>query len=101
MKTTNGSTVKQLLGDILLIELLEDDKKVGSIFLPDSARPTHTGIRGKVLMVGTDFRHKDDNIVKEGTIILVSKYLGTIIDKTNEYIRIFDGEDIVGVISNE
>lgn len=101
MKTTNGSILTRLLTDTLLIELLEDDKKVGQIYLPENARPTHTGIRGKVLMVGEKFRHKDDEIVKVGTIVLVSKYLGTIIDKTNEYIRIFDGEDIIGVLSND
>ena len=99
MKTTNGSSIKQLLAEVCLIELLEDDKKVGSIFLPDNARPTHTGIRGRVLMIGKKSIHKAE--VKIGDVVLVSKYLGTIIDKCNEYIRIYDDEDIIGVISNE
>jgi co-chaperonin GroES (HSP10) len=94
--TNTNSTVKELKGDIILVEHLENDKMYGSIYLPQSARPTHTAIRAQVLLVGSKFPHKDD--VKVGSIVLVSKYLGTIIDKTKEHIRIYDSEDVLGVV---
>jgi len=101
MITTNTqSIVQKLLGNLLLVEWLEPPKQSrGGILLPDGCVATidKVGIQARVLLVGSKFEFSEECHV--GAIVLVSKYLGTIIDKTKEHIRIYDAEDILGVVT--
>lgn len=89
-----------LLGDTVLVKLLPEDMQTKSgLYLPEGATTQQkTGIRGMIYSVGKKFRHKDEAGI--GHTVIVSKYLGTILDKTDESLRIFDGEDILGIVES-
>lgn len=62
----------QPLDDRVLVEPLEEEGKVGSIIIPDTAK--EKPIIGKVIAVGTDKEIKD--LVKVGDKVIFGKYAG-------------------------
>ncbi len=62
----------QPLDDRVLVEPLEQEEKVGSIIIPDTAKEKPS--MGKVIAVGTDEEIKE--LIKVGDQILFGKYAG-------------------------
>jgi chaperonin GroES len=62
----------QPLDDRVLVEPLEEEEKVGSIIIPDTAKEKPN--MGKVKAVGTDEEIKE--LIKVGDKILFGKYAG-------------------------
>ncbi len=79
---------------ILVKQLEEEDEKVGSIYIPDSAKEKPQ--IGTVLAVGTDEELK--KLLKKGDKIIYAKFGGTEIKlKGDEYI-ILKREDVLAKI---
>jgi chaperonin GroES len=82
------------LDDRVLVEQLEEEEKVGSIIIPDSAKEKPR--MAKVVAVGTDEELKE--LVKKGNTVLFSKYSGDEIKVDgNEYLIIQRG-DILAIV---
>ena len=62
----------QPLDDRVLVEPTEEEAKVGSIIIPDTAKEKPS--MGKVVAVGTDEELKE--LIKEGDKIIYGKYAG-------------------------
>ncbi|MCP4137655.1 MAG: co-chaperone GroES [bacterium] len=68
------------IGDRLLVQVEEEESaaKVGSLYVPDSAKEKPQ--KGKVVAVGEGYRDGDKIVpltVKAGDVVLYSKYSGT------------------------
>lgn len=62
----------QPLDDRVLVEPLEEEEKVGSIIIPDTAK--EKPIIGKVIAVGTD--EELQKVIKAGDKVIFGKYAG-------------------------
>ena len=62
----------QPLDDRVLVEPLEEEEKVGSIIIPETAK--EKPIIGKVIAVGTDKEIKE--LIKAGDKVIFGKYAG-------------------------
>lgn len=62
----------QPLDDRVLVEPLEEEEKVGSIIIPDTAK--EKPVIGKVVAVGTDKEIKE--LIKVGDKVIFGKYAG-------------------------
>ena len=62
------------LEDRVIIEILPDENKVGSIILPNKNENQKT--KGKIIAIGSGLRYLQDEI-KVGDVILYKKYAGT------------------------
>ena len=62
----------QPLDDRVLVEPVEEEEKVGSIIIPDTAKEKPS--MGKVIAVGTDEEVKE--LIKVGDKVLFGKYAG-------------------------
>ena len=62
----------QPLDDRVLVEPTEEEEKVGSIIIPDTAKEKPS--MGKVIAVGTDEEVKE--LIKVGDKVLFGKYAG-------------------------
>lgn len=87
----------QPLDDRVLIEkaLDENEQKVGSIIIPDTAtkeKPT----MGKVVAVGTDDELKKN--IKKGDTIIYSKYAGDEIKIEDKEYMIIQRSDILAIV---
>ncbi len=88
------------LGDRVLVRPSEgDERTVGGIVLPDSARKRPQ--EGKVLAVGSGRALKDGSrvapVVKAGETIIYSKYSGTEVKVDGEELVILDEDSILAV----
>jgi len=94
----NPHTKMKLLGDHILAEALEPEALTPSgLVLPPTADNQKTGIRVRILLIGAKFRHTSD--VSVGDVVLVSKYLGNALSKLQDGIRLYDGEDVLGIVT--
>lgn len=87
----------QPLDDRVLIEKAQDEneQKVGSIIIPDTAtkeKPT----MGKVVAVGTDDELKKN--IKKGDTIIYSKYAGDEIKIEDKEYMIIQRSDILAIV---
>lgn len=88
-------TIKPL-DDRILIQQVEEEEKVGSIIIPDTAKEKPRF--GKVIAVGTDEDLQD--IIKVDNQVLYSKYAGDEIKiDGNEYL-IVQRSDVLAIIEN-
>jgi chaperonin GroES len=84
------------LDDRVLIQQVEEEEKVGSIIIPDSAKEKPR--MGKVVAVGTDEDLQEH--IKVNDTIVYSKYAGDEIKLgDDEYLLVSRG-DILGVVEN-
>lgn len=95
----------KFLGDTCLVEQLPPDQS-SIIFIPETADHRYVGIKAHVLKIGSKFRFSDEfnesmKSYAKPLIVMVSKYLGTALDKTNERIRLYDGEDILAIVDTD
>ncbi len=82
------------IDDRVLIELVEEPEKVGSIYIPETAKEKPR--RGKVIAVGTDEDLKE--LIKEGQEVLFTKYGGDEITVDNKQLLILQRADIIAII---
>ena len=89
------------LNDRLLVQRLEEEAKTaGGIIIPDSAKEKPA--EGKVIAVGpgktNDAGERVELQVKEGDVILFSKYGGTDVKLDGEDYLIMREDDVLGVV---
>ena len=90
------------LHDRVLVKRLEsEDKTVGGIIIPDTAKEKPS--QGKVISVGPGSRGEDGKLialdVKKGDTILFGKWSGTEVKIDGEDLLIMKESDVLGVIS--
>ena len=88
------------LGDRVLVEPIEENEKVGGIYIPDTAK--EKPMQGKVLSVGkkTD-KETGREIpfdVKAGDTVLLPKYGGTEVKIDGKKLQLVREEDLLGVV---
>ncbi|MEM6538555.1 MAG: co-chaperone GroES [Pseudomonadota bacterium] len=88
------------LHDRVLVRRIDEDEKVGSIIIPDSAKEKPQ--QGEVLAVGNGARGDDNEIVpldvKSGDKILFGKWSGTEVKIDGEDLLIMKESDILGIV---
>jgi len=89
------------LNDRLLVQRLEEEEKTaGGIIIPDSAKEKPA--EGKVVAVGpgktNDAGERVALQVKEGDVILFSKYGGTDVKMGGEDYLIMREDDVLGIV---
>jgi chaperonin GroES len=89
------------LNDRLLVQRLEEEAKTaGGIIIPDSAKEKPA--EGKVIAVGpgktNDAGERVELQVKEGDVILFSKYGGTDVKLDGEDYLIMREDDVLGIV---
>ena len=92
----------QPLGDRVLVEaIIENDVKIGGIFIPDAAK--EKPMEAKVIAIGTGGVDKDGKRiefhVKVGDTVLTSKYGGTEVKIEGKEFKILNQSDILAVIN--
>ncbi len=92
----------QPLGDRVLVEaIIENDVKIGGIFIPDAAK--EKPMEAKVIAIGTGGVDKDGKRiefhVKVGDTVLTSKYGGTEVKIEGKEFKILNQSDILAVIT--
>jgi chaperonin GroES len=88
------------LHDRVLVRRIEEDEKVGSIIIPDTAKEKPQ--QGEVLAVGAGARNEDGKIVpldvKKGDKILFGKWSGSEVKLDGEDLLIMKESDILGIV---
>ncbi|MEA2103272.1 MAG: co-chaperone GroES [Candidatus Cloacimonadota bacterium] len=84
------------IDDRVLIKSIElkDEKKVGNIIIPDTAKEKPQ--IGEIIAVGNDEDLQD--LVKEGDKIIYAKYGGTEIELEGEKFLIVQRSDLLGIV---
>jgi chaperonin GroES len=89
------------LHDRVLVRRIEEDSKVGSIIIPDTAKEKPQ--QGEVIAAGPGARGDDGKIValdvKKGDKILFGKWSGSEVKIDGEDLLIMKESDILGVIA--
>jgi chaperonin GroES len=89
------------LHDRVLVRRIEEDSKVGSIIIPDTAKEKPQ--QGEVIAVGPGARGDDGKVValdvKKGDKILFGKWSGSEVKIDGEDLLIMKESDILGVIA--
>jgi chaperonin GroES len=85
----------QPLDDRLLVKPIEQEEKVGSIIIPDTAK--EKPMTGEVVAVGTDEDLK--KILKKGDKVIFGKYAGEEIKIAGETHLIVKRDDILAKVS--
>jgi chaperonin GroES len=89
------------LHDRVLVRRIEEDEKVGSIIIPDTAKEKPQ--QGEVIAVGSGARGESNEIipldVKKGDKILFGKWSGSEVKIGGEELLIMKESDILGIIS--
>ncbi|MEQ8750475.1 MAG: co-chaperone GroES, partial [Amphiplicatus sp.] len=88
------------LHDRVLVRRIEENEKVGSIIIPDTAKEKPQ--RGEVIAVGAGARNEDGKVValdvKKGDKILFGKWSGSEVKIDGEDLLIMKESDVLGVI---
>ncbi len=88
------------IGDRILVEVLEEEeKRVGSLYVPDTAKEKPN--QGKVIAVGEGVRNGDEITplsVKEGDRVLFGKFAGMEIEYDGKAYLILQESDVLAVI---
>jgi chaperonin GroES len=92
------------LHDRVLLRRLESDSKTsGGIIIPDTAKEKPA--QGEVVSVGTGVRDEHGKLqplaVKEGDVVLFSKWSGTEVTIDGEELLVVKESDIMGIISSK
>jgi len=89
------------LHDRVLVRRIEEDSKVGSIIIPDTAKEKPQ--QGEVIAVGPGARGDDGKVValdvKTGDKILFGKWSGSEVKIDGEDLLIMKESDILGVVA--
>ncbi len=92
--------IKPLADRVLIEPITEKEEKIGSIFIPDTAKEKPN--EGTVVAVGTGRVSDDGKVVpltvKEGQTVLYGKYSGTEIKQNGKNYLIIRESDILAII---
>ena len=87
--------IKPLADRVLIQPAAAEEKTIGGIIIPDSAK--EKPLKGKVLAVGTGT--KDEQMVlKAGDEVLYGKYAGTALELDGEKYLIMRQSDVLAII---
>ena len=89
------SKIKPLADSVLVKPAAAEEKTVGGIIIPDSAK--EKPLRGTVLAVGNGTKD-EPMILKEGDQVLYGKYAGTELEFEGEKYLIIKQQDVLAVI---
>lgn len=93
-----GFNLKYLLKDTLIARFQPFDKVTSHfIHLPQNVTQPIQAWPAHVLAIGTKFRYKDE--IKVGDTVYLPIQFGSIIDDNDDRKRIFDGEDVLAVVT--
>jgi chaperonin GroES len=90
------------LHDRVLVKRVEQEEKIGSIIIPDSAK--EKPMQGEILAVGAGARDEGGKVVpldvKVGDIVLFGKWSGTEVKVDGAELLIMKESDIMGVVED-
>lgn len=85
---------------VVLRRLDQDEKTAGGIIIPDTAK--EKPMEGEIIAVGSGLRDENGNVtpldVKEGDIVIFSKWSGTEITIDGEELLVMKESDIIGIL---
>lgn len=88
------------LHDRVLVRRSEEEEKVGSIIIPDSAKDKP--MEGEILAVGKGQVNEDGKVrpldVKVGDRVIFSKWAGTEVRIDGEELMVMKESDIIGIV---
>lgn len=87
--------IKPLADRVLIKSAAAEEKTVGGIIIPDSAK--EKPLKGEVKAVGQGTKD-EEMVVKEGDTVLYGKYAGTEIEFEGEKYLIMRQSDILAII---
>ena len=97
------SNIKPLHDRVVVKRLEEEERTVGGIIIPDSAKEKPQ--RGEIVAVGAGSRNDAGNIValevKVGDIVLFGKWSGTEIKLNGEELLVMKESDIIAILTGE
>lgn len=99
----NKVAIKPLGSRVLIKRRDAEDKTEGGLYLPDNAQEKNQ--EAVVVAVGSGGKDRNGNdiefTVKEGDVVLVTKYAGTEVKLGDEVYNILDESEILGVIEGK
>ena len=87
--------IKPLADRVLIEPAAAEEKTIGGIIIPDTAK--EKPLQGKVVATGNGTKD-EEMVVKEGDTVLYGKYAGTEIEFEGEKYLIMRQSDVVAVI---
>lgn len=87
--------IKPLADRVLIAPAKAEEKTVGGIIIPDTAK--EKPLQGEVLAVGNGTKD-EEMVLKKGDTVLYGKYSGTEIDLDNEKYLIMRQSDVLAVL---
>ena len=87
--------IKPLADRVLILPAAVEEKTIGGIIIPDSAK--EKPLRGEVIAVGNGTKD-EEMILKAGDQVLYSKYAGTELDLDGTKYLIMRQSDVLAII---
>ena len=87
--------IKPLADRVLIKPMAAEEKTIGGIIIPDSAK--EKPLQGEVVAVGNGTKD-EEMIFKEGDTVLFGKYAGTELDFEGEKYLIMRQSDVLAII---
>ena len=88
-------SIKPLADRVLVKPAAAEEKTVGGIIIPDSAK--EKPLKGEVIAVGNGTKD-EDMVLKKGDQVLYGKYAGTEIELDGEQFLIMRQSDVLAII---
>ncbi|MDO4671590.1 co-chaperone GroES [Falsiporphyromonas endometrii] len=88
-------TIKPLADRVLVRPAAAEEKTIGGIIIPDSAK--EKPLKGEVIAVGNGTKD-EEMVLKAGDKILFGKYAGTEIEIDNEKLLIMRQSDVLATL---
>ena len=88
-------TIKPLADRVLVLPAPAEEKTIGGIIIPDSAK--EKPLKGKVIAIGNGTKD-EEMVVKPGDTVLYGKYAGTEIELHGEKYLIMRQSDILAIL---
>ncbi|MGL5317134.1 MAG: co-chaperone GroES [Bacteroidales bacterium] len=88
-------TIKPLADRVLVRPAAAEEKTIGGIIIPDSAK--EKPLKGEVLAVGNGTKD-EEMILKAGDMVLYGKYAGTEIEIEGEKLLIMKQSDVLATL---
>lgn len=89
------TNVKPLADRVLIRPVAAEEKTVGGIIIPDTAK--EKPLRGEVIAVGKGTKD-EEMVLKQGDHVLYGKYAGTELELDGEKLLIMRQSDVLAVI---
>ncbi|MCI6642682.1 MAG: co-chaperone GroES [Alloprevotella sp.] len=87
--------IKPLADRVLIQPAPAEEKTIGGIIIPDTAK--EKPLQGKVLAVGGGTKD-EEMVLKEGDVVLYGKYAGTEVELDGEKFLIMRQSDVLAVL---